>query len=61
MNSYNPRRTRFSKNTIQTSRKGQNRSTGLYGRLRGICQKSDFEKVLKNRICLHIYYKYIRK
>ena len=39
---YNPRRERFSKNTIQTSRKGQNRSTGLYGRLRGICQKSHF-------------------
>ena len=47
MNLYNPRRERFSKNTIQTSRKGQNRSTGLYGRLRGICKNRIFKKYEK--------------
>lgn len=36
-------------NAVQTSSKGENRSTGLYGRLNGICSKMDFWKNKNHR------------
>ena len=45
----------------KTSCKGKNRSTGVYGRLKGIYQKTDYKWTLKNVICLYFNYKAIRK